>query len=287
MKSYGVPSVFVRMVAVILLSMFFSASFARAQEEHPKTGEPLIIECGKITAPVKIDGKLDEWKFAEPATVDVKEQLYSVFQGDWKDADDCSGVIYMMYDDTYIYVAGEFKDEELIAGQSASNIWQDECLEIFFDPQNVEMAKPACCNIHYQFGFAPSGPNDKPQVWNWCNPNPAKAQQACDSYVKLASDISDPYTGYTLEASIEIAELDDLKDIIAPGTVIGFHIAIDDADENIERDLQITWSSFEAHDQLHFGDLIFTGPLSVSPTSALSVTWGQVKEQTPQGHKGH
>jgi len=69
--------------------------------------------------------------------------------------------------------------------------------------------------------------------------------------------------------------------------VIGFHIAIDDADENIERDLQITWSSFEAHDQLHFGDLVFTGPLSVSPTSALSVTWGQVKEQTPQGHKGH
>lgn len=72
---------------------------------------------------------------------------------------------------------------------------------------------------------------------------------------------------------------DDLKDIIEPGTVIGFHIAIDDADDNIERDLQITWSSFEAHDQLHFGDLVFGEPLAVSPASALTATWGQMKEQ--------
>lgn len=263
--------------AVTLFAVFFVISFANAQEEHPKTGEPLIAECGKITSPVKLDAKLDEWKFAVPQVVDVEEQLYSVFKGDWTGPDDCSGIVYIMYDDKYIYVAGEFKDEKLIAGQTAGSIWQDECLEIFFDPQNIDIDATAGHSIHYQFGFAPSGPSDKPQVWNWCNPNAGKAQQDCSSYVSLASKLLSPYTGYILEASIEISELDDLKDIIEPGTVIGYHIAIDDADDNIERDLQITWSSYEAHDQLHFGDLIFGDPLAVSPASALTATWGQIK----------
>ncbi len=271
---------FAEILAVILLTALFAVSFVGAQEEHPKTGDPLIIECGKTSTPVKVDGKLDEWKRAVPAVVDVKEQLYSVFQGDWKDADDCSGIVYMMYDDNYIYVAGEFKDEKLIAGQSGGNIWMNECLEIFFDPQNIELDAGSAHSVHYQFGFAPSGPNDKPQVWNWCNPNGAKQQQDCSSYVKVASVMLEPYTGYTLEGSIEIKELDELEDIIEPGTVIGFHIAIDDADENTERDLQITWSSFEAHDQLHFGDLLFTGPLAVSPRDALTAAWGQIKKHS-------
>jgi hypothetical protein len=266
-----------RIFAAVLSAVVFSASFAGAHQEHPKTGDPLVIECGKTTTGVKIDGKLDEWKFTQPAVVDVKQQLFDVWQGDWKDADDCSGVVYMMYDDKYIYVAGEFKDEKLIAQQTGSNIWMNECLEIFFDSQDILMGG----HNHYQFGFAPTGPGDKPQVWNWCNETLGKAQQACDNYVKLASDVSDPYTGYTLEASIEIAQLDALEDIIEEGTVIGYHIAIDDADDNAERDLQITWSSFEAHDQLHFGDLVFTGPLAVSPASALTAKWGQIKGQTP------
>jgi hypothetical protein len=266
-----------RIFALMLFAAAFTISFANAQEEHPKTGEPLIAECGKITSPVNIDANLSEWKFAVPEIVDVEEQLYDVFKGDWTGPDDCSGIVYIMYDDKYIYVAGEFKDEELIAGQTAGNIWQDECLEIFFDPENIDIDAAAGHLVHYQFGFAPSGPSDEPQVWNWCNPKAGKAQQDCSGYVNIASKVLDPYTGYILEASIEIAELDNLKDIIEPGTVIGYHIAIDDADDNIERDLQITWSSYEAHDQLHFGDLVFGEPLAVSPASALTATWGQVK----------
>jgi hypothetical protein len=223
---------------------------------------------------VKIDGKLDEWKHATPVAVDVEEQLYSVFQGDWTGDEDCSGIVYMMYDNNYIYVAGEFKDEKLIAGQTGGDIWKNECLEIFFDSQDILMGG----HEHYQFGFAPSGPSDKPQVWNWCNENLGKAQQACDDYVKLVSVISDPYTGYTLEASIERAEMDVLEEVIETGAVIGFHIAIDDADDNTERDLQITWSSFEAHDQFNFGDLVFVGPLAVSPAGAVTATWGQIKK---------
>ena len=222
---------------------------------------------------------MGEWQKAMPAVVDVEEQLYDVFQGDWEDADDCSGIVYMMYDDEYIYVAGEFRDEELIAEATADTIWKNECVEIFFDPSDTDVEKVIGCTIHYQFGFAPSGPNDDPQVWNWCNPDAAKKQQDCSSYVQVASVVSDPYTGYTLEGSIEIDELDDLNDIIEVGTVIGFHIAIDDADVDGERDLQITWSSFEAHDQLHFGDLVFGEPLAVSPAGALTTTWGQIKDR--------
>lgn len=270
---------FIRIFAVTLFAVVFFTSLANAHEEHPKTGELLIMECGKITSPVVIDGKLGEWQHAMQAVVDVEEQLYDVFQGDWGDADDCSGIVYMMYDDEYIYVAGEFKDDELIAEATADTIWKNECLEIFFDPTDTEVAVPAAHNIHYQFGFAPSGPNDNPQVWNWCNPDGGKAQQDPSSYVRVASVISDPYTGYTLEGSIRIDELDDLEDIIEVGLVIGFHIAIDDSDEDAERDLQITWSSFEAHDQLHFGDLVFGEPLAVSPAGALTTTWGQIKDR--------
>jgi len=274
MRSYNVVLIF----GIVLFALAFPVFLASAHEKHPKTGKPLIMECGKITSGVNLDGNLSEWKYAKPATVDVKEQMYSIFKGDWTGPADCSGVVYMMYDDKYIYVAGEFKDEKLIAQQTGSNIWKDECLEIFFDPENILMAAADAHSVHYQFGFAPTGPAGQPQVWNWCNPNSAKAQQACDSYVKLASVVSNPYTGYTLEGSIEIAQLDKLKGLIKPGAVIGYHIAIDDADVDSERDLQITWSSAEAHDQLHFGDLIFGQPLGVSPAGAVTTTWGQLKK---------
>jgi len=274
MKRCSILSILVCLV----VTTFFLVSFAGAHEKHPKTGDPLIIECGKIPRGVVLDANLDEWKFAKPAKVDVKEQLYSVFKGDWTGPEDCSGIVYMMYSDKYIYVAGEFKDEKLIAQQTGSTIWKDECLEIFFDPENIEMGWPESHQVHYQFGFAPTGPDNEPQVWNWCNPNAGKAQQACDNYVKLASKLLNPYKGYILEGSIEIAQLDELKGIVKPGTTIGYHIAIDDADDDAERDLQITWSCAEAHDQLHFGDLVFTGPLAVSPAGALTTTWGKIKE---------
>jgi hypothetical protein len=82
-----------------------------------------------------------------------------------------------------------------------------------------------------------------------------------------------------MEASFPIAQIAALQ--IGVGKKIGFHPVLDDTDgDGSSRDLQITWTGREAHDQTKsFGAMIFSefGPTSVSPAGKTTAVWGQIK----------
>ena len=90
---------FIWVLALLISNMAFAAGDPPA--EHPKTGEPLVIDCLRGTP--KIDGKLNDWMldFLTPAVLDTKEQIFAgAAQGAaaWKNPEDSSGEFYLLWD---------------------------------------------------------------------------------------------------------------------------------------------------------------------------------------------
>jgi len=235
--------------AGILGLLSLSLAIAAPPAVHPATGEPLVIECLWGT-PDAIDGDLSDWNLAAmtPAVLDAAAQVHTG-QTSWSDPEDCSGVFYLLWDDEKIYMAVVVKDDKLSMNKTNGDIWNADCIEIFFATTNAVSEH----DEHYQYGF-----NANEQTWNWCNMD-SDGQSAID-YLQVASTRT--ADGYICEASIDYRQMASLD--FSVGNAIGFHPVIDDTD-NGDREIQMTWTSREAHDQtLGYGHLI----LSAEPAIA-------------------
>jgi hypothetical protein len=235
-----------------------SVSLAMAQDPpavHPVTEEPLVIECFRGT-PAAIDGDLSDWSLGAmtPAVLDTEEQIYpGAAQGAaaWDGPEDSSGKFYLLWDDVNIYIAVVMKDDVLSQNKTGGDIWNADGVEVFFSTLNAVTGHEE----HYQYGF-----DFKEQTWNWCNMD-GPGQSAID-YVQAASTETDD--GYICEVAIEHGQMLSLD--FEVGNTIGFHPVFDDTDiDDSDRELQMTWTGREAHDQsLGFGH-IFLSDASVIP----------------------
>jgi len=225
----------------IITLLCLSVAIADPPAVHPLTGEDLVVDCLRGT--VTIDGDLSDWNLSAmtPAALDVAEQLNSG-QASWDGPRDLSGEFYMLWDDENIYMAVVVKDDKLSQNKTGGDIWNADCIEIFFSTLNA--IPTGDHSEHYQYGY-----NANNQTWNWCNMD-SGGQSAID-YLQVASSITGD--GYICEASIEYGQMLSLD--FSVGNTIGFHPVFDDTD-NGDREIQMTWTSREAHDQsLGFGYL--------------------------------
>ena len=249
----------------LVLVMVVFASSALAQSLHPKTNAPLVLTCYRGTP--NLDGKLDEWRGLDAAVVDAEEQVFAGVDT-WTGSADCSAKFYAMWDNSKIYIAVEAKDDKVVTTETGGNIWRNDCAEIFFATTNAVAGHAE----HYQYGFTPNN-----LKWNWCNMDGAGSREPGYAAVK-ASNIAG---GYAIEASVEYAQMMSLS--FNTDTVIGFHPCLDDCDgDGTARDLQITWTGLEAHDQTTgFGHLVLSSeiPTAVSASGKLATTWSYLKTQ--------
>ncbi|MCH8121349.1 MAG: hypothetical protein IIC00_16690, partial [Planctomycetes bacterium] len=228
-----------------LLSL--SLAIAAPPAVHPTTGKPLVIDCLRGT-PDAIDGDLSDWNLAAmtPAVLVTQEQL-NEGQASWDGPGDCSGEFYLLWDDENIYIAVVVKDDKLSMNKSGGNIWNADCIEIFFSTTNAVGGHAE----HYQYGF-----NANEQKWLWDDME--GAGRAVD-YLQIASSIT--ADGYICEVSIPYGEITPLDWSV--GNVIGFHPVIDDTD-NGDREIQMTWTSRAAHDQsLGFGHIFLSSDAAI------------------------
>jgi hypothetical protein len=242
----------------MLIVTLFSFTLAMAQDppEHPATGEPLVIDCLRGT-PDAIDGDLSDWDLGSmtPAVLDTTEQLHTG-QTSWDNPADCSGEFYLLWDDVNIYMAVIVKDDKLSQNKTGGSIWNADAVEVFFATTNAVAGHEE----HYQYGF-----DFKEQTWNWCNMD-SGGQSAID-YLQVAS-VETP-DGYICEAAIEYGQMLSLD--WSAGNTIGFHPVIDDTD-NGDREIQITWTGLEAHDQSQGFPHMFLSDAAVTPGPASGPT---------------
>jgi hypothetical protein len=231
------------LLAGILTLLTVSWAMAAPPAVHPVTGQPLVLTCLRGT-PEAIDGNLADWNLdaMTPAVLDAAAQIYTG-QASWTGVADCSGKFYVMWDDKNIYFAAIVKDDTLVMNKSGADIWNADCAEIFLSTTNAIAGHTE----HYQWGF-----NASMQTWNWENMDGGAAVVPTNLQVvsKRTGD------GYICEAALAYAGIKAIK--IAAGSTVGLHVGIDDTDAT-DREIQMTWTGREAHDQsLGFGNLIFS-----------------------------
>ncbi len=180
-----------------------------------KTGTPLVI-----------DGDLSDWQDAVPVDFDYKNSLEF---GEISDEGDFKPEFWVAWDDNYLYFAARVKDNELITTKEKDLIWQDDCIEVFIDPDfdGFVWKNPK----DFQIGLAPSGPDQKPQTWAWFQDTSGQPD------ILVASKI-DGSTGYTIEAAIPWKFLNKQPQ---KGGAIGLSVAFHDIDNSETTEAKVNW----------------------------------------------
>lgn len=180
-----------------------------------------FMTCKRANGPITLDGKLDEWADAVPIHLDRKDQML-IGADTWDGPDDCSGVIYTMWDDEYFYIAAEVRDDVRSAGVWGEKMNYNDGIEFYLDTDLLgDRHERRYSADDFQYGCfnSPKGP----VVWSWQpHGGPSPAGELAFVYDETLGP-----GGYVIEARIPWSEFGFNP---APGMTIGFTVALDDDD---------------------------------------------------------
>lgn len=278
-------------LGLALLLGFLGAQAATAHSEEAtvstRTYTPITVdgtlhdwvrrlEASNWTGQMEVKkGQVIEWIRAVPAHVNVLTSR--VESGEIESPRDFSAVIYTLWDDQHFYVAATVTDDQVVSQHEGGDIWQDDCLELWFDCRHDAVTHTLFQDDEYQLGFSPAGRDrGRALAWAWRNPRTEPVIAA----MRVASAVTP--TGYLLEGSVPWAVLSGCRPKV--GGMIGFNISLVDKDED-QLWTHVTWSGQLHSNPSQFGHLyfvdapvdlfpsdVFEAPAGPSPFDAL---WGQ------------
>ena len=218
-----------------------------------RTGNPddkLTVQ--RLTQEIKIDGDLSDWEKSGMQKIILTgkdNKNNEMTQGHIKDDSDLSGYFYLGHDNDNLYMGCHVKDNEIICNETGTNIYKDDCVEMFFDV-NKDGFYFDKNKYDYQLGIAPTGPANKPQIWAWgyVQKNPANIEYAA----RIVPD------GYIVEARIPFSEINGFGP--KQNRNIRFSLSIHDRDKD-KKQKKLTWSidSSSQPGKIFFGTLELAG----------------------------
>lgn len=188
------------------------------------------------SAPITIDGVLNEWSGFPAIRLGKREQLLEEREADSWNPYDISGVIKLCADKNNIYIAADITDD--VGGINPykdGDIWRGDGIELY-----LGFNGPTGDNWYgegdFQIGLTPGYNDTQPFCWIW---KVGKLNKRFDS-AEIASKKSD--SGYTIEARLPIEEL-GVGELQSP-KLLGFDIALNDLDdpEAKEKDFVLMWN---------------------------------------------
>jgi hypothetical protein len=187
-------------LVTLALTGIFAAALAGAALA---ANEPFDIVKGTA----KLDGKLDDFIAAKAQGIKIAAPEWVNDVPDATDANDLSGTAYFMYDAKAVYFGIDVTDDVLEFNKYGRDIWNQDAIELWLDGK--------------QFGFSASADDKKTAVTaDWMG-----TDAAVDAvYVQTPK-------GYTIEASIPVADLAAADVEIKQGAKLQVSFGIDDADE--------------------------------------------------------
>lgn len=208
-------------------------------------GDALSIPM--IDHAVAIDGDLREWIRREALELTPTNRR-NVESGVFRGAGDASVVAYLGWTNETFYVAGIITDDERVNRRRGSDIYKDDCLELFWDldgdgfrfdgnPQDV------------QIGLAPSGPEGTRQLWAW------------GALKRIPQEVQAAVKRERKHALFELAIPRALLPGLTPGRPIRFGLAYHDRDLD-GKTAKLHWSIDTASAP---GTILF-GHLTLEPT---------------------
>jgi hypothetical protein len=227
--------------------------------------------CYKLPNSINIDGDLSDWELNPDIIKNGVLIDKTCFNSGTYPNDYVNGMLYSGYDEDNIYFVIKVYNKEVTGKQSGVNIWQDDCLELWFDTSNkTDTGKHNMPNDpeKYQISIAPMT-NDKvePTVWVYRNPDEKVSKLLAEkTVVKSVLWDKDGDKGYVLEGKIPIVNLAGLDKIVS-GNVVGFNASLvykhttsyapDLTQTVVQRWNQRVWSGTNAADAATWGTLTF------------------------------
>ncbi|MFH0943859.1 MAG: sigma 54-interacting transcriptional regulator [Planctomycetota bacterium] len=196
----------------------------QAPAEAPAIPPPI---CYPARQKIEVDGRLDEWDRRGPIRIDRPEQR-NLFEGspisrDWQGAADASAVIYLAYDEEYLYIGGEVRDDLRLHDDQVW--WNGDCLELFLDvDREGDRSETVWSDDDLQICLMPyhSG-----RSWGVSRQGlSSKSSDGGLHGIKVAGRPTQA-AGYTFEVQIPFGNFPTFK----PGQgVLGFNLALHDHD---------------------------------------------------------
>ncbi|MBI3004037.1 MAG: heparinase II/III family protein [Ignavibacteriales bacterium] len=198
--------------------------------------------------PPSLDGSWKGWNKNNPVTIDDADQICRLLMGNqpWNGPSDLSALVYVMYDNSYLYVGAEVKDDSLVTHWDFPRMsypWDSDCMEVILDMRTTsdQGSDPPTPGLYRQLSMAEYRVTDfGANVWKGGGaggpllPKPNLAPGAETFYRKTAG-------GYAMISQFPLGQLN----IVAkPGYKLGFDVAINDNDGLNYRKNQHIWAGF-------------------------------------------
>ncbi len=202
-----------------------------------KDGFPLKWLTAKKAENITIDGVMeDEWLKTDRIIIDADNNFV---EGEIKDNSDLSAEARVLWDDGNIYLLVRVEDNfPMAGGYEKWDLWKGDCVELFIsvDPSKIQ-----------ERGYTPSdfqiliGTNGK--MWI-CNQTKGGIRN--NAPILSNTVVTKSANSYTLEAKINVSNFWDKPfRTFKSGDVLGFDIAVGDADESMMRKAKVVWNGTE------------------------------------------
>ncbi len=227
-----------------LMKAMQEVGFKPGTMEIPWSETP-VYQAPYIPSGIQVDGYLKDWpNKALPIILDKKSLEFGTAKGD----EDLSARVRFAWDENALYFAADVSDSSLIARKRRKNIWQDDLLEIYIDPEGngLYWNNP----MDFQIGFRPDPESEGVEIWSWF--------QGATNQPDLSGLSARGFVygkGYLIEGSIRWSFLG--MEPPEPGKVLRLSVALHDIDKDrSEGKLQWFFRNEEEFGRFELGKII-------------------------------
>lgn len=173
------------------------------------------IYVNQLKEPIVIDGDISDWKKAKWIKLSNVENLEL---GEISSVQDLSVRFAMYYERQWLFIAVDVLDDDVCNRYTETDIWRDDCVELYFDPDNDGLHWGD--SRDYQIGISPVISDGKIQKWSWF-----QQEEPSDTYVYVNTQLRKE--GYSMEIALNWQYLNIN---ISETKKFGFSIAVKDFD---------------------------------------------------------
>ncbi len=246
---------------MILLSCFCLPVMAQIEDFDEQTEGPWSdIDNTTITIfnvpSITLDGEISADEYGgfegiEVIPVETGWVLNYATEKNWEGPDDSSFTFYVAYDDTFLYVALDVKDDVVRSNDENAAFWKDDAVEIVFGPENnrYDINTDGSTNLvggHVYFNW-----EGRFSEWDEASSLPRDAVRFAAGLDWAYGEDAEVYgvgieteTGWALETRIHkmCFEDEDLGTSMVEGEVWDFNVGLDD-DDGGDLAVQYWWAS--------------------------------------------